>query len=159
MSGVQLGDEVHVRYTVMLETLDEVRCLDHDMPARFTVGQGALLDQLERSLLGMRPGEIKLVRIPCTLALGANEDELSVELEREELDELGIEPSAGMELLVQNPDGETIPLPLTGVSESGLRFNSAPLFEGRDLHVAVELLGSTAMDRSPRTGRHPDASS
>lgn len=157
MSGVQLGDEVHVRYTVMFETRGEVRCLDHDMPARFTVGRGALLDQLEWSLLGMQPGEIKLVRIPCSLALGANEDELSVELEHEELDELGIEPSAGMELLVQNPEGETIPLPLTEVSDSGVRFNSAPLFEGRDLHVALELLGATATDQSPHGGRQPDA--
>lgn len=159
MSGVQLGDEVHVRYTVMFETHDQVRCLSHDMPARFTVGQGALFEQLERSLVGMQPGEIKLVRVPCTLALGSDANELSVELEREELEELGIEPFADMELLVQHPDGETIPLPVTEVSESGVRFNSAPLFEGRDLHVALELLEATVMDRSPHGHRHPEAPS
>lgn len=157
MSGVQLGDEVHVRYTVMFETNNEVRCLSHDMPARFTVGQGALFDQLERSLVGMQPGQIKLVRIPCALALGGDTDELSVELEREELDELGIEPFSNMELLVENPDGETIPLPVTEVSESGVRFNSAPLFEGRDLHVAVELLEAIAMDGSPASRRPRDS--
>lgn len=152
MSGVQLGDRVHVRYTVMFETRDEVRCLSHDMPARFTVGQGALFDQLERSLVGMQPGEIKLVRIPCALALGDDVDELSVELGREELEELGIEHFGDMELLVQDSDGETIPLPVTEVSESGIRFNSAPFFEGRDLHVAIELLEATARNRSPRGG-------
>lgn len=153
MLGVRHGDEVHVRYTVMFETQDEVRCLDHDMPSRFTVGQGALLGLLERSLLGMQPGEIKLVRVPCTLALGDQAGDLSVELDRDELDELGIELSAGMELLVQDSEGDTIFLPLTEVSGTHVRFNSAPLFEGRDLHVALELLGATIADRAPRPGR------
>lgn len=152
MTKVQPGDAVHVRYTVLFEDGDHVRCLDHDMPDEFTVGEGALIDELERPLLGMQAGDIKLVRIPCERALGETTSELAVELGKEELADLGIEPFDGMELLVRRPDGETVELPVTEVSDSSVRFDSSPLFQGRDIIVVLELLESTS------TGKHDDPS-
>jgi hypothetical protein len=64
MTQARIGSKVRIRYTGKFKNgkLFDVSC-SHE-PIEFTLGHGEVLQDFEKAVLGMKPGESKIVTLP-----------------------------------------------------------------------------------------------
>lgn len=139
MAQVQAGDTVRVHYTGMLE---DGALIDTSMdvgPLEFTVGQGIVIPGFERAVIGMRPGTLKIEKVPCELAFGPYRENLTTEVDRQKLIEDGITPYVGLELEVHHSSG-MVPILVTQIHDNRVRLDANHPLAGQDLIFEIELV-------------------
>ncbi|MWB79623.1 peptidylprolyl isomerase [Pseudooceanicola sp. 216_PA32_1] len=139
MTQVKPGDTVRIHYTGTLSdgtTFDSSEGRD---PLEFTVGSGQIIPGLDKALPGMAVGENKTVEIPCGEAYGEHQPEAVQSVDRAQIPE-NIEVKPGLQLQVQTPQGQTVPVVVTEVSESEVVLDANHPLAGRDLTFAIELV-------------------
>ena len=102
MTEAKSGDRVKVHYT---GTLGDGRQFDSSRsrePLEFVIGEGSLIPGFEQAVVGMDPGENRVVNIPATEAYGQPQAELVRSIPRNDIPD-HIELSQGLVRMQRDP--------------------------------------------------------
>ncbi len=133
----QQGDTVRVHYTGRLETGEVFDSSDGGDPLEFQVGAGQVIPGFDEGVSGMNIGDKKTVEIEADDAYGPRVQQLIQSVAREGMN-LDAEPEAGMNLVMQLPDGNQIPVAITEVTETHVTLDANHPLAGQKLIFDIE---------------------
>lgn len=139
MTTAKTGDTVKVHYTGKLDSGDQFDSSVEREPLEFTIGKGQLLKPFEEAVVGMTPGDSTSIQIPPESGYGLKREELTGEIPRERLPE-DLSPEVGMQLQMQTPQGQSLVVTVTDVSESAIGIDGNHPLAGENLNFDIELL-------------------
>ncbi len=139
MAQAKQGDTVKVHYTGKLEDGKVFDTSSGREPLSFTIGEGNVIEGFESGIVGMGVGEKKTLNISPDAAYGNRNDELVAVVEKENIPE-DIDVSVGQQLQVRQPNGQTINVSVTDVSEENVTLDANHPLAGRDLVFDVEIV-------------------
>ncbi len=137
----EIADNVVVSLDYTLQVDGEV--IDSSQegePIQFIQGHGQIIPGLESELYGMSVGEHKDVTISPENGYGTVDPENIADIPRSEFpDEIPLEP--GVELEVQNQDGEVMDARIVLVDSENVRLDFNHPLAGKELHFSVDVIG------------------
>lgn len=139
MAQAKQGDTVKVHYTGKLEDGRVFDTSSGREPLSFTIGEGTVIEGFESGIVGMGVGDKKTLNISPDSAYGNRNDELIAVVEKENIPE-DIDVSVGQQLQVRQPNGQTINVSVTDVSEENVTLDANHPLAGRDLVFDVEIV-------------------
>jgi peptidylprolyl isomerase len=126
------GDTVRVHYTGRLETGEVFDSSEGGDPLEFEVGSGQVIAGFDENVHGMNVGDRKTIEIKPEDAYGERVEGLVGKVERAGL-QLDGEPEVGMELALQLPDGQQVPVRITEVTDDTITFDANHPLAGQKL--------------------------
>jgi peptidylprolyl isomerase len=126
------GDTVRVHYTGRLESGDVFDSSEGGEPLEFQLGSGQVIAGFDENVRGMSVGDQKTIEIEPENAYGERVEALVGKVERAGLN-LESEPQVGMELALQLPDGQQIPVVITEVTDESVTFDANHPLAGQKL--------------------------
>ena len=139
MSEVKQGDTVRVHYTGKLKDGTVFDSSESRDPLEFTLGQGQLIPGFEKAVIGLNTGDKTTANIPVDEAYGERREDLELTVERDKLPE-DIEPSVGLQLQLNQPNGQPVPVTVTAVSDGDVTLDANHPLAGEDLIFDIELV-------------------
>jgi peptidylprolyl isomerase len=139
MRSARHGDTVRVHYRGQLRDGSVFDASLDGEPLQFTIGRGEILPGFEEAVVGMNPGDLKTADIPAEKAFGPYYEEMAVVVDKGDFPE-NLEPEVGQTLPVSRPDGPTIELTVTQVTESEVTLDANHPLAGEDLRFEIELI-------------------
>ena len=136
---VKKGDKARVHYTGRLEDGQVFDSSKDGEPLEFEVGAGEVIAGFDEGVRGMHVGEKKTIEIEAEDAYGQRTEALVQAVSRAELN-LETEPEVGMNLVLQLPDGNQIPVAITNVSTDSVTLDANHPLAGQKLIFDVELV-------------------
>jgi peptidylprolyl isomerase len=139
MAQAQSGDLVRVHYTGRLA---DGTIFDTSMerePLEFTLGGGELIPGFEQAVLGMTAGESKTATILVDQAYGPHHTERVIDVERHHLPP-DLQPELGQRLQMTRPDGTTITVVITTITETQVTLDANHPLAGQDLIFDIMLV-------------------
>ena len=139
MAEVKAGDTVHLHYTGTLldgTTFDSSEGRD---PLAFEVGSGQIIPGLDVAIPGMTVGEKKIVKIGADDAYGQSNPEMRQAVPREGIP-ADIPLEVGIQLQMQTPDGQAMPVTVVEVDEATVTLDANHPLAGKDLQFDIELV-------------------
>ncbi|HJU54297.1 MAG TPA: peptidylprolyl isomerase [Pyrinomonadaceae bacterium] len=133
----QKGDTVRVHYTGQLVDGQVFDSSEGGEPLEFKVGAGEVIKGFEDGVEGMSVGDKKRVEIESGEAYGERIEDLVQTVSREGLN-LDTEPRVGMNLVMQLPDGNQIPVAVTEVTEDSITLDANHPLAGEKLIFDIE---------------------
>jgi FKBP-type peptidyl-prolyl cis-trans isomerase 2 len=136
---VKNGDTVRVHYT---GKFSDGKVFDSSLerePLQFTLGTGSMIPGFEKAVNGMELGETKTVTIPAGEAYGPRNENLVMEVHRDQLPE-GMSPSVGDRLQVQDAHGHTTVVTVCKTTDSAIFIDANHEMAGKDLTFEIELV-------------------
>ena len=139
MTQAKAGDTVAIHYTGTLADGSQFDSSEGRDPLRFTLGSGQIIAGLDAAITGMSQGEKKSVTIAAAEAYGDHRPEAVQAVPRVQIPaEIPVEVGGGLQ--VQTPDGQTIPVTVTSVTDEEVTLDANHPLAGKDLTFAVELV-------------------
>lgn len=139
MSAAKQGDTVRVHYSGTLKDGTEFDTSRNSSALEFTIGAGQIIPGFEAAVIGMKPGESKVVEIPFDQAYGPHLAELTQEVERNLLPpEIDIQP--GMQLQASGPNQQPLLVTVAEVRADSVLLDANHPLAGEDLTFDIELL-------------------
>ncbi len=139
MTQAKAGDTVAIHYTGTLADGSQFDSSEGRDPLRFTLGSGQIIAGLDAAITGMSQGEKKSVTIAAAEAYGDHRPEAVQAVPRAQIPaEIPLEVGGGLQ--VQTPDGQTIPVTVTSVTDEVVTLDANHPLAGKDLTFAVELV-------------------
>ena len=138
MATAQTGDTVRVHYT---GKLDDGTVFDSSVggdPIEFVIGDHQVIPGFEDGVTGMILGESKTIVIPFDQAYGAYDDELVLNVPRDQFPD-HITPEVGEALQLQQPDGNVITVVISEVSAEAVTLDANHPLAGEDLTFDLQL--------------------
>ena len=139
MAEVKAGDTVQLHYTGTLldgTTFDSSEGRD---PLQFQVGSGQIIPGLDVAIPGMKVGDKKVVKIGADDAYGQVNPEMRQAVPREGIPaEIPLE--VGVQLQMQTPDGQAMPVTVVDVDEATVTLDANHPLAGKDLQFDIELV-------------------
>lgn len=139
MSKVKDGDTVKVHYTGTLENGEVFDTSENREPLEFTLGEGQLIPGFEKAVTGLAVGDSTTVDIPSKEAYGDVREDLIISVPKAQLPE-DIEPQIGMQLQVNQPDGQPVPVRVTAIEDENLTLDANHPLAGKDLSFKIEVV-------------------
>jgi len=139
LSKVKDGDTVKVHYTGTLTDGTVFDTSAEREPLEFTLGQGQLIPGFEKAVEGMSVGDSAEVDIPSDEAYGEAREDLVITVPKDQLPD-DVEPQVGMQLQVNQQDGQPIPVRITEVGDENLTLDANHPLAGQDLKFEIELV-------------------
>lgn len=139
MSKVKDGDTVKVHYTGTLKNGEVFDSSKDKEPLEFTLGEGQLIPGFEKAVVGMAIGDSANIDIPSDEAYGAEREDLIINVPKDQLPE-DITPQVGMQLQVNQENGQPIPVRIKEVGETELTLDANHPLAGQDLNFEIELV-------------------
>lgn len=139
MSKAKDGDTVKVHYTGTLENGEVFDTSQEREPLEFQLGQGQLIPGFEKAVIGMSEGDSTTVDIPSDEAYGEIRDDLIINVPKDQLPD-DVEPKIGMQLQVNQQNGQPIPVRITEVKDEELILDANHPLAGKDLSFEIKLL-------------------
>jgi peptidylprolyl isomerase len=133
----QKGDRVQVHYTGRLVGGEVFDSSDGGDPLEFEVGAGEVIQGFDEGVCGMNVGDKKQIEVEVGDAYGERIEGLVQTVPREGLN-LDTEPQVGMNLAMQLPDGNQIPVAITEVTEESITLDANHPLAGQKLIFDVE---------------------
>ncbi|HID32628.1 MAG TPA: peptidylprolyl isomerase [bacterium (Candidatus Stahlbacteria)] len=133
------GDTVKVHYTGRLEDGSVFDSSLEREPLEFILGSGKLITGFETAILGMSPGEKKTIRINPDQAYGPYREDLVATVLRSEFPP-SIIPKTGMELIFRQPDGGSLRVKITEVTDDQITLDGNHPLAGKVLTFDIELI-------------------
>ena len=133
------GDTVSVHYTGRLESGEVFDSSAGSNPFEFKVGAGEVIVGFDEGVQGMQVGDRRTIEIEADDAYGQGVDALVQQVAREGL-RLETEPSVGMNVILQLPDGNEIPVAVTEVTKDHVTLDANHPLAGRKLIFDIELI-------------------
>jgi FKBP-type peptidyl-prolyl cis-trans isomerase 2 len=139
LSIVKDGDTVKVHYTGTLQGGEVFDSSREREPLEFTLGQGQLIPGFEKAVIGMSVGDTTSAEIPSAEAYGERNPEMEVQIKKEQLPE-GMDPQVGMQLQLNQPNGQAIPVQVTKIEGEEVTIDANHPLAGKDLKFDIELV-------------------
>ncbi|MET0025674.1 MAG: peptidylprolyl isomerase [Sedimenticola sp.] len=139
MNQAKQGDTVKIHYT---GTLDDGSVFDSSAegnPLEFTIGSEQVIPGFEKAVTGMAIGDKKSVSIPADDAYGPVFQEMIRKVPKGVLPE-DLEPTEGMTLQAQSPEGRPINMIVIQVEEDTITVDGNHPLAGQTLNFDIELL-------------------
>ncbi len=139
MSKVKEGDTVKVHYTGTLKNGEVFDSSKDKEPLEFTLGEGQLIPGFEKAVVGMDVGDSASIDIPSDEAYGEEREDLIINVPKDQLPD-DVTPQVGMQLQVNQGNGEPIPVRIKEVGETELTLDANHPLAGKDLSFEIELV-------------------
>ncbi|HHB77110.1 MAG TPA: peptidylprolyl isomerase [Desulfobulbus sp.] len=139
MTQAQHGDTVKIHYTGILEDGTVFDSSEGHDPLEFTLGSGQVIVGFEEAVTGMGSGEKKQVTIPADKAYGQRNEEMIIQAPRDQVPS-DINPEVGQQLQMGGPNGETVIVRVTEVTDEHVTLDANPPLAGKDLTFDIELV-------------------
>lgn len=141
MAKAKPGDTVLVLY---VGTLDDGNIFDSseihgNTPLQITLGEGKVLPGFEQAIMGMKPNQSKIIRIPAEQAYGPYRDELVDTISSREYPK-GYIPDVGDTFSVPLQNGGTTRVTVVEVFQNGLKIDANHPLAGQNLNFEIELV-------------------
>jgi peptidylprolyl isomerase len=133
------GDTVKVHYTGTLENGEVFDTSAEKEPLEFTLGEGQLIPGFEKAVKGLNVGDSTKVDIPSEEAYGEEREDLIINVPKDQLPE-GVAPEVGMQLQVNQPNGQPVPVRITEIGETDLTLDANHPLAGKDLTFDIKLV-------------------
>ncbi len=137
------GDTVRVHYT---GRLDDGQIFDSSRDEEgngetleFQIGSDQVIPGFDAGVRGMQVGDTKRIEIEPDDAYGPRHDSLTQSVPRDGMN-LDAEPQTGMNLVMQLPDGNQIPVAITQVTDTHVTLDANHPLAGQRLTFEVELV-------------------
>lgn len=141
MSQVQLLDTVSVSYTASLPTGEVIESVPESKPITLIIGSGQILKAAEASLLGMKPGQTRIVHILPEDAFGVYHKTLVHEVERSSFAGR-IDPQPGMILSLTIENGgikQQVPATVLAAGNETITVDYNHPLAGRTITYTIKL--------------------
>lgn len=139
MTAAKAGDSVKIHYTGKLADGTVFDSSGGREPLGFTIGSGEVIPGFDAAVTGMKVGEAKSVTIPMDQAYGPRNDQLIIEVPRDQVPP-DIEPEVGQQLQMGGPNGELVVVRVVGVDERMVVLDANPPLAGEELNFELELV-------------------
>lgn len=139
MKKAEQGDTVEVHYTGKLEDGTVFDTSKERGPLEFTIGEGRIIPGFEEAVVGMAPEESKTISVPPDKAYGEHNSELTKEFPRDQLPE-NVEAKPGQPLQLTRPDGKTIDVMITDISDDSFTVDANHPLAGKTLTFDIEVV-------------------
>ena len=139
MTRAKEGDVVRLHCRGRLTDGREFEMSESGEPIECILGHGDLLPALEEAVVGMAPGETRVVVVPKGKGYSARRDELVMTIDRKEFPE-GIEPRVGQRLKVPTREFDVVHATVTNVTDTQITIDANHPLAGQDLLFQVTLL-------------------
>lgn len=114
-------------------------CDEEAGPMELVIGEDEFFTQIEEALVGMTPGEKKIVKIPAEDAFGDYDEEKVFEISRSDIPD-DLYPEVGQELELTGEDDEVLEVAVVDVNDETVTLDSNHPLAGEDLTYEVELV-------------------
>jgi len=139
LSKVKDGDTVKVHYKGTLKDGSVFDTSENREPLEFTLGEGQLIPGFEKAVVGLTTGDTTSVDIPSGEAYGEVREDLIINVPKEQLPD-EVEPQVGMQLQLNQPNGQPVPVRITEVGDAELTLDANHPLAGEDLKFDIELV-------------------
>ncbi|MBT0810802.1 peptidylprolyl isomerase [Litoribacter ruber] len=139
MSVATKGNTVKVHYTGKLQDGTVFDSSENREPLQFTLGDGNMIKGFDAAVHGMAVGEDKSVTIPSAEAYGEKRDEMLVDIPHTQVP-ADINPEIGMDLSIQNQNGQPMPVKVVHVDEEKITLDANHPLAGKDLIFDIKLV-------------------
>ena len=137
--SVKKGDKVKIHYTGRIK---DGQVFDSSMerdPLEFEVGSGSIIKGLEKSIVGMKPGEKKEISVSPEEGYGNFDKKLLFDMPKEKIP-ADIKPEVGMRLQLVNNQGQTFPVYVSEIEDESIKIDANHPLAGKELVFNIELL-------------------
>ena len=139
LSKVKDGNTVKVHYTGTLKDGSVFDTSAEREPLEFKLGEGQLIPGFEKAVIGMEAGESTKIDIPVDEAYGEAREDLIINVPKDQLPE-DVEPEVGMQLQVNQPDGQPVPVRVAEITDEELKLDANHPLAGKDLSFEIEVV-------------------
>ncbi len=140
------GDTAQVHYTGRLEDGQVFDSSEGGEPLEFEIGAGSVIQGFDEGVRGMSEGDKRRIEIEADDAYGQRIEALVQQIARTGLN-LEREPEVGMQLGLQLPDGNEIPVTITEVTKDSITLDANHPLAGQKLIFDVELVNLKKGDK------------
>ena len=137
---IQKGDRASIEYTGTFKDGSVFDSSSGRAPLQFEVGAGQVIPGFEKAVEGMKVDEEKTFTIAAEEAYGPIRAELVQEVPTDKLPK-DLKPEQGMQLLLQGPQGERMPVTITKVSAESVTIDMNHPLAGKELTFKIKLVG------------------
>ncbi|NTV14872.1 MAG: peptidylprolyl isomerase [Desulfobulbaceae bacterium] len=139
MQPAQTGDQITLIYDGILANGEIFESSTDTGPLDFVIGDGSVLPAFEAAVLGMKPGEIKTIKVPPQGAYGTRDEELVQTVSRSNINtqaELAPGVVVGMAL---ERDGQSVQVPamVTVVADDQITVDFNHPLAGQELFYRI----------------------
>ena len=139
MSTIKDGDTVSVHYTGTLTSGEVFDSSLEREPLKFTLGMGQLIPGFERAIMGLSVGQKATTNIPSKEAYWEHNSEMVLEVPKNQLPP-EIDAQVGMQLQLNQPDGQAIPVQITQIKEEMVTIDANHPLAGKNLNFDIEII-------------------
>jgi FKBP-type peptidyl-prolyl cis-trans isomerase 2 len=139
MTASKSGDTVAFHYTGTLTDGTVFDSSEGRDPLECTLGTGQIISGLDGALTGLSVGDKHTVTVPAAEAYGAHDPRQVQTVPRSDLP-AEIPVAEGLQLQATTPEGQTVPLIVTAVTETEVTLDANHPLAGKDLTFAVEMV-------------------
>src|SRR5690606_23971290 len=98
----------------------------------------------EKAVEGMAEGDSTKVTIPAEEAYGLHREDLVISVPADNMPE-GMSPEIGMQLQMNQPDGQAVPVRITAIDEEEITLDANHPLAGEDLVFEIEVIQIAAV--------------
>ncbi len=139
MAKAQEGDIVKVYCAGRLTDGREFEIGSLLEPVELILGHRDMLPELEKAVIGMSPGESKMVIVPKDKGFGPRRDDLIQVIDRKDFPE-GVRPKVGQQLRLPTDDYEVFNVRVTEVTDTHVVVDGNHPLAGQDVLFKITLL-------------------
>jgi peptidylprolyl isomerase len=139
LSKAKNGNTVKVHYTGKLNDGSVFDSSENKEPLEFELGSGKLIPGFEKAVTGLSVGDSTTVTIPAGEAYGDVNEELILNVQKDRLP-ADIQPEVGMQLQVQQPNGQPVPVVISEVKDDQVILDANHPLAGKDLIFDIEVV-------------------
>ena len=139
MQQVKKGDTIKVHYHGKLVDGTTFDSSEGREPLEFEVGSGMVIPGFDEGVTGMAVGDKKTVSIPAEEAYGPKQEDMIMEFPKERFPAEMV-PEVGMQLNMNNGQGQSFPVVIVEVQESVVILDANHPLAGQELIFDLELV-------------------
>jgi len=139
MQQVKKGDTIKVHYHGKLVDGTTFDSSEGREPLEFEVGSGMVIPGFDDGVTGMAVGDKKTVTIPAEEAYGPKQEDMIMEFPKERFPAEMV-PEVGMQLNMNNGQGQSFPVVIVEVQESVVILDANHPLAGQELIFDLELV-------------------
>jgi len=139
MQQVKKGDTIKVHYHGKLVDGTTFDSSEGREPLEFEVGSGMVIPGFDDGVTGMAVGDKKTVTIPADEAYGPKQEDMIMEFPKERFPAEMV-PEVGMQLNMNNGQGQSFPVVIVEVQESVVILDANHPLAGQELIFDLELV-------------------
>lgn len=139
MPQAKNGDTVKIHYTGRLDDGTVFKTSCGYKPLKFKIGKSKLIPAFQETVVGMKPGKSRTVRIAAGEAYGPRNEEMVAVVHRNKFPE-NIKLYVGLQIDVHQQNGEIFAAKVIDISEESVTLDANHPLAGKDLTFDIQLV-------------------